>query len=145
VSGRTARLCRNVNVFNAARGRRNGDKVDPDLRMAARPNRTWTSVTHVPDVFVTISPAGHLVRSGEKGDTFVEGHGWTLLRTGLLGALSPTQAFKDATPHDPVFVALGQEIERLGEVRDALAVGGLVKPICDVATPVAAPRTVRFE
>src|SRR5262245_1275525 len=59
-------------------------------------------------------------------------------------ASSPLQPFADRAPHDPVLVALGQELQLLGEMRDALAPGHAVEGrVGQVGPPVAALRPVR--
>src|SRR5262245_15919540 len=60
-------------------------------------------------------------------------------------SLRPAEPLHDGAAHHPVLVVLRQEIELLGEMRDALAVGGLGERVGHVGAPVAALRPERLE
>src|SRR5262245_23655712 len=52
----------------------------------------------------------------------------------------PPQPLEDRAAHHPILVLLGEEIQLLGEMGDALAIGGLGERMSEVGAPVAAAR-----
>src|SRR6266566_3106354 len=59
--------------------------------------------------------------------------------------LGPAKARENGATHDPIFVLLGQERQLLGEMGNALLVGGLGEAIGDIGPPTATLRTVCIE
>src|SRR5438128_2608498 len=59
--------------------------------------------------------------------------------------LIPVQSCQDRLAHHPILVLLGQEAQLLGELLDALAVGGLRHRVGELGAPVAAARAVGVE
>src|SRR5262249_39122716 len=56
--------------------------------------------------------------------------------------LGPAEARENGAAHDPIFVLLRQERQLLGEMGNALLVGGLDEAIGDIGPPIATLRTV---
>src|SRR5262245_60352667 len=66
-------------------------------------------------------------------------------RPGGFGGSRPAQPLQDGAAHHPVLVALGEERQLLGEVGDALLVGGAVEAVGHVGAPIAALRPEGLE
>src|SRR5262245_56703788 len=60
-------------------------------------------------------------------------------------ASRPFQPGEDRESHHPVLILLGEEIERLGEMGDALAIGRRGERVCHVGAPIAALPAKRLE